>query len=80
MRARSRDVGRDAPADLRDHSGADTLAEAVSLDMTAFCEPSARTYLGRVPKACIPEAVRESASEQAARMADIKKRQMAEGA
>jgi ParB family transcriptional regulator, chromosome partitioning protein len=53
---------------------ADRLAEAVSLDMTAHWRPTARTYLGRVTKTRILDAVREAVSDQAAdRMADMKK-------
>jgi ParB family chromosome partitioning protein len=60
---------------------ADSLAEAVSLDMTAHWRPTARTYLGRVTKTHILAAVREGASEEAAiRMGDMKKQAMAEAA
>lgn len=60
---------------------ADRLAEAVSLDMTAHWAPTARTYLGRVTKTHILDAVREAVSEEAAdRMADMKKQDMAEAA
>ncbi|MEH2626319.1 ParB family chromosome partitioning protein [Bradyrhizobium sp. AZCC 1719] len=60
---------------------ADRLAEAVSLDMTGYWRPTARSYLGRVTKARILEAVREGVSEEAAeRMADMKKFDMAEAA
>jgi ParB family chromosome partitioning protein len=60
---------------------ADRLAEAVSLDMTAHWIPTARTYLGRVTKPNILDAVREAVSEEAAgRMADMKKQDMAEAA
>lgn len=60
---------------------ADRLAEVVSLDMTAHWAPTARTYLGRVTKTHILAAVREAVSEEAAgRMADMKKRDMAEAA
>ena len=38
---------------------ADKLAEAVSLDMTGYWRPTVRTYLGRITKARILEAVRE---------------------
>ena len=38
---------------------ADRLAEAVSLDMTAYWRPTVRSYLGRVTKARILEAMRE---------------------
>ncbi|MCK1464860.1 ParB N-terminal domain-containing protein [Bradyrhizobium sp. 2] len=60
---------------------ADRLAEAVSLDMTAHWAPTVRTYLGRVTKPHILEAVREAVSDEAAgRMADMKKQEMAEAA
>src|SRR5258707_6874248 len=60
---------------------ADRLAEAVSLDMTAHWAPTARTYLGRVTKPRILDAVREAVSTEAAdRMADMKKQDMAEAA
>jgi ParB family chromosome partitioning protein len=60
---------------------ADSLAEAVSLDMTAHWRPTARTYLGRVTKPRILDAVREAVSIEAAeRMADMKKQDMAEAA
>jgi ParB family chromosome partitioning protein len=60
---------------------ADRLAEAVSLDMTTHWAPTVRTYLGRVTKPHILEAVREAVSDEAAgRMADMKKQEMAEAA
>jgi ParB family chromosome partitioning protein len=60
---------------------ADRLAEAVSLDMTAHWAPTVRTYLGRVTKTHIVDAVREAVSDEAAgRMADMKKQDMAEAA
>jgi len=60
---------------------ADRLAEAVSLDMTGYWRPTARSYLGRVTKARILEAVREGVSDEAAeRMAGMKKFDMAEAA
>ncbi len=60
---------------------ADRLAEAVSLDMTGYWRPTVRSYLGRVTKARILEAVREGVSDEAAdRMADMKKADMAEAA
>jgi len=58
---------------------ADRLAEAVSLDMTGYWRPTVRSYLGRVTKARILEAVCEGVSGEAAeRMADMKKVDMAE--
>jgi ParB family chromosome partitioning protein len=57
------------------------LAEAVSLDMTAHWRPTTRTYLGRVTKSHILDAVREAVSIEATeRMADMKKQDMAEAA
>jgi ParB family transcriptional regulator, chromosome partitioning protein len=45
---------------------ADRLAEAVALDMTGYWRPTARSYLGRVTKARILDAVREGVSAEAA--------------
>jgi ParB family chromosome partitioning protein len=60
---------------------ANTLAEAVSLDMTAHWRPTVRTYLGRVTKTHILAAVQEAVSiEAAGRIADMKKQDMAEAA
>ena len=60
---------------------ADALAEAVGLDMTTTWAPTAASYLGRVTKARIAEAVREAVSEDAAeRIAELKKPDMAEAA
>ncbi len=60
---------------------ADKLAEAVSLDMIAYWRPTVRTYLGRITKARILEAVRDGVSDEAAdRMAQMKKQGMAEAA
>ncbi|MGJ4923680.1 ParB/RepB/Spo0J family partition protein [Bradyrhizobium sp. HKCCYLRH2015] len=57
---------------------ADRLAEAVELDMTGYWRPTARSYLGRVTKARIVDAVREGAGAEAAeRIADMKKLDMA---
>ncbi|MGY4329435.1 hypothetical protein ACVWWG_003852 [Bradyrhizobium sp. LB7.2] len=70
----------------RDHrpralATADRLAEAVALDMTGYWRATVRTYLGRVTKARIIEAVREAVSSEAAdRMIDMKKPDMAEAA
>ncbi|MQA00993.1 MAG: chromosome partitioning protein ParB [Dehalococcoidia bacterium] len=61
--------------------GADRLAEAVSLDMTAHWQPTANAYLGRVTKAQIAQAVREGVSdEEAERIASMKKQPMADAA
>ena len=58
---------------------ADMLANAVDLDMVeAGWEPTAETYLSRVPKARIIEAVREAKGEGAAQLIDhLKKTEMA---
>lgn len=59
----------------------DRLAEAVSLDMTGYWRPTVRSYLGRVTKPRILEAVCEGVSGEAAqRMSDMKKVDMAEAA
>lgn len=51
---------------------ADKLAEAVSLDVTGYWRPTVRTYLGRITKARILEAVREGVNDEAAElMADM---------
>jgi ParB family chromosome partitioning protein len=60
---------------------ADRLAQAVELDMTGYWRPTAGSYLGRVTKARIVDAVREGAGAEAAeRIADMKKRDMADAA
>lgn len=65
----------------RAHETANRLATAVNLDMTAHWTPTVRTYLGRITKAHILDAVREAASEEAAeRLSDLKKQPMAEAA
>jgi ParB family chromosome partitioning protein len=65
----------------RAQATADKLAEAVSLDMTGYWRPTVRTYLGRITKARILDAVREAVGDEAAdRMADMKKQGMAEAA
>jgi ParB family chromosome partitioning protein len=57
------------------------LAEAVSLDMTAHWQPTARSYFDRVTKSHILAAVREAVGIEAAeRMAGMKKQDMAEAA
>ncbi len=62
-------------------ANADAIADAVSLDMTAFWTPTVRTYFGRVSKARILEAVTEAVSGDAASgMTDMKKQAMAEAA
>ncbi|MBR0900689.1 ParB N-terminal domain-containing protein [Bradyrhizobium tropiciagri] len=62
-------------------AAADRLAEAVGLDMTGYWRPTVRSYLGRVTKVGILEAVREGVSEEAAeRMSGMKKTEMAQAA
>ncbi|MBV8914977.1 MAG: hypothetical protein JOZ05_18300 [Acetobacteraceae bacterium] len=60
---------------------ADRLAQAVGLDMAASWAPTVETYLGRVTKARILQAVREARGNEAAeRIAHLKKGEMAEQA
>lgn len=60
---------------------ADTLAAAVGLDMTSTWAPTAASYLGRVTKARILEAVTEGVSSEAAeRLSGLKKPEMVEAA
>jgi ParB family chromosome partitioning protein len=61
---------------------ADRLAQAVGLDMAAAgWVPTVETYLGRVPKARILEAVREAKGEHAAQLIDhLNKPEMAQEA
>jgi ParB family chromosome partitioning protein len=57
---------------------ADRLAQAVDLDMTGYWSPTVASYLGRVTKAKIGEAVREAVSDEAAeRIGGMKKPDMA---
>lgn len=57
---------------------ADWLAEAVNLDMSGYWTPTVTSYLGRVTKARISEAVREAVSDEAAeRIGGLKKPDMA---
>jgi ParB family chromosome partitioning protein len=57
---------------------ADRLAQAVDLDMTGYWTPTVASYLGRVTKAKIGEAVREAVSDEAAeRIGGMKKPDMA---
>ncbi len=60
---------------------ADRLASALALDVAKDWTPAVDSYLGRVTKAHIVEAVAEGVSEDAARrIADMKKPDMAEAA
>ena len=57
---------------------ADRLGQAVNLDMTGYWTPTVASYLGRVTKARIGEAVREAVSDDAAeRIGSLKKPDMA---
>ena len=57
------------------------LAKAVPLDMSRYWQPTVASYLGRVGKDRILEAVREGAGEDAARqIAGLKKQAMADRA
>jgi ParB family chromosome partitioning protein len=57
------------------------LAREVGLDMTAYWQPTAASYFGRVSKERIVQAVREAVSDQAAQnTASMKKQAMAEAA
>jgi ParB family chromosome partitioning protein len=67
------------PIDLRPRAlaAASRLAGAVALDMTGYWRPTVRSYLGRVTKAVILEAVREGVGEEAAeRLSGMKKVEM----
>ncbi len=59
---------------------ADLLAEEVSLDMTAYWQPTAANYFARVSKDRIVEALRESGAEHVEATARLKKAAMAEAA
>ena len=71
------------PWDRRPHTeaGADMLATALALDLSATWQPTVRSYFGRVPKPRVLEAVREAVGEEAAaRLDGMKKQPMAEAA
>jgi ParB family chromosome partitioning protein len=53
------------------------LAQAVSLDMAAWWQPTAEGYFKHVPKAAILQAVGEYAPEQVTRLAKLKKADIA---
>jgi ParB family transcriptional regulator, chromosome partitioning protein len=62
-------------------ANAAVLAQEVGLDMTAYWQPTAAGYFGRVSKERIAEAVREAVSAQAAdNIGRMKKQAMAEAA
>jgi ParB family transcriptional regulator, chromosome partitioning protein len=53
---------------------ADQLAETLDLDMTRYWQPTPETFFGKVTKATILDAVRDSVSAEAAdNFADLKK-------
>jgi ParB family chromosome partitioning protein len=57
------------------------LARETGLDMTAYWQPTAANYFGRVSKERILQAIREAASDQdAQKIASMKKQAMAEAA
>jgi ParB family chromosome partitioning protein len=57
---------------------ADRLADAVDLDMTGYWTPTVTSYLGRVTKGRIADAVRKAVSDEAAERIDgLKKPDMA---
>ena len=65
----------------RAHATADKLATALALDMSQYWTPTVSSYLGRVTKAHILEAVVDGTSYGAAeRIKDKKKQEMAENA
>ncbi|TWA88911.1 ParB/RepB/Spo0J family partition protein [Bradyrhizobium stylosanthis] len=71
------------PFDLRPRAlaAAGRLGGAVALDMTGYWRPTVASYLGRVTKATILDAVREGVSEEAAeRLSGMKKVEMAAAA
>ncbi|SFU45077.1 ParB/RepB/Spo0J family partition protein [Bradyrhizobium arachidis] len=71
------------PFDLRPRAlaAASSLAGAVALEMTGYWRPTVQSYLGRVTKAGILEAVREGVSEETAeRISGMKKVEMAAAA
>jgi ParB family chromosome partitioning protein len=79
--ARTVDAVRRVGAGPRGLRHADELARTVELDMAAWWAPTKASYLGRVPKARILEAVREGASaKDAESIAGLKKDAMVEHA
>ncbi|MBR0902708.1 ParB/RepB/Spo0J family partition protein [Bradyrhizobium liaoningense] len=71
------------PFDLRPRAlaAAGRLAGVVALDMTGYWRPTVQSYLGRVTKAVILEAVREGIGAEAAeRLMGMKKAEMAAAA
>jgi ParB family transcriptional regulator, chromosome partitioning protein len=73
--------GADWTEDRGAGSVAAQVARAASLDMRTWWQPTQESYLGRVPKALILEAVRDGAGELvASRIAGMKKEAMATNA
>lgn len=58
-------------------NGADALARAIGLDMSAWWTPTADGYFSHVPKSIIVDNVREFAPQHAARLETLKKADMA---
>lgn len=59
------------------HQPGEELAQAVGLDMAAWWQPTAEGYFRHVPKAAILEAVEQFAPTQTARLAKLKKADIA---
>lgn len=59
------------------HQPGEELAQAVSLDMAAWWEPSAESYFKHVPKAAILQAVGEFSPDSVNRLAKLKKADIA---
>ena len=59
------------------HQPGEELAQAVSLDMAAWWQPTAEGYFKHVPKAAVLQAVGEYAPDQVSRLAKLKKTDIA---
>ncbi|WP_296556836.1 ParB/RepB/Spo0J family partition protein [Pigmentiphaga sp.] len=59
------------------HQPGEDLAQAVSLDMAAWWQPTAEGYFKHVPKAAVLQAVGEYAPDQVSRLAKLKKTDIA---
>ena len=59
------------------HQPGEELAQAVSLDMAAWWQPTAEGYFKHVPKAAVLQAVGEYAPDQVSRLAKLKKADIA---
>jgi len=74
-------VQRPHARETRSVAHANAIANAVNLDMAAYWQPTVASYLGRVGKAQILEAVAEGVSQSTAEaLAHLKKTVMAEAA